>query len=185
MEKIARLDKAYSSVFSKFLRVLFLAAILFLVLINIQYFSVIRLFLFVLSIFVIIEIFFTYSLRKSLPKKTVNDDNNVDPTDTITLEATKILLAPTLVWVINNLFLEKSIKFLLEKATISKEELQLIDIDKKILLEKATISKEELQLIDIDKKILLEKAFEIVKKIDGKYITTVDLMSAYLFLTED
>src|SRR5258706_255388 len=152
MEKIARLDKAYSSVFSKFLRVLFLAAILFLVLINIQYFSVIRLFLFVLSIFVIIEIFFTYSLRKSLPKKTVNDDNNVDPTDTITLEATKILLAPTLVGVINNLFLEKSIKFLLEKATISKEELQLIDIDKKILLEKATISKEELQLIDIDNK---------------------------------
>src|SRR5258706_8199566 len=114
MEKIARLDKAYSSVFSKFLRVLFLGAILFLVLIDIQRFSVIRLFLFVLSVFIIIEIFFDYSLRKSLPKKTVDEDKDVDPTDTITLEATKVLLSPTLVSVINNLFLEKSIKFLLE-----------------------------------------------------------------------
>src|SRR5258706_1986967 len=164
MEKIARLDKAYSSVFSKFLRVLFLGAILFLVLINIQLFSVIRLFLFVLSVFIIIEIFFNYSLRKSLPKKSVKDGKDIDPTDTITLEATKVLLSPTLKGIINNLFLEKSIRFLLEKATISKE---------------------ELQLIDLDKKDLVRKAFEIVQKIDGKYITTKDLMSSYLLLTEE
>ncbi len=53
------------------------------------------------------------------------------------------------------------------------------------MLEKGDISSKEIQFINIDKKELANYALELVKTLKGKYVTTMDIFSAYLLLTED
>ena len=52
------------------------------------------------------------------------------------------------------------------------------------ILHKANISDSEVAIIDIDKKDLVREAEDIVRDIEGHFITRVDLFVAYLILTE-
>ncbi len=53
------------------------------------------------------------------------------------------------------------------------------------ILEKSAIPVEEIKLVEIKVDQVLAKAAEIVEQINGKYITTMDALVAYLLLTED
>lgn len=53
-----------------------------------------------------------------------------------------------------------------------------------ILLQKANISRKEIRFSDIDKNQLAQKAFGITQSYKGTYVTTIDVVLAYLFLTE-
>lgn len=52
------------------------------------------------------------------------------------------------------------------------------------LLHKADIAKSDIQYLDIDKKQLDTYALEVAKSIQGTFVTPVDLLVSYLFITE-
>lgn len=55
----------------------------------------------------------------------------------------------------------------------------------KFILEKANISNDELRIFEIERNLILQKAIDLVLKIQGTSIRTSDLLISYLLLTED
>lgn len=111
-----------------------------------------------------IDIYISFKVAKIVPKLTVFNANDQNLTDAFTFKALCMFLRCATT--------SSSIKGLLSKKQI------------KFLLIKADINKKEISLTDISKDDLLKKAFEIAKNLQGKQITTVDLATAYLLLTE-
>ncbi|MBI4098121.1 MAG: ATP-dependent Clp protease ATP-binding subunit [Candidatus Levybacteria bacterium] len=120
--------------------------------------------LFLLSVASIIHIFIKYELEKILSQKALSQ-NPDDILDSFTKEA---LMAT-----------------LLKSSTKSQISYLLKFTQTKFFLEKAAIDGKNLKMIDIPKADLINKALEIAKKVNGKYLTTADLFSAYLLLTEN
>jgi len=54
----------------------------------------------------------------------------------------------------------------------------------KLVMEKANITHKELQFTEVSKEILAQSAFETAQTFKGKYVTTLDVFIAYLFLIE-
>src|SRR5882672_2800421 len=54
----------------------------------------------------------------------------------------------------------------------------------KLLMEKANIAHKELGFIEVPKTLLAESAFETAQTFKGKFVTTLDVFIAYLFLIE-
>lgn len=120
--------------------------------------------LFFLSVFFMFEIFFREKVIRKIPSQTVSDSDGSN-----ILNITTLLLLHTLIY---------------EETTINVLKL-LIDSPQIIfLLEKANIKPNELTWIDFPKEQVEKYAFDIVKNLQGKYITTIDFFAAYLFLTE-
>ncbi|KKQ75558.1 MAG: ATPase AAA-2 domain protein [Candidatus Woesebacteria bacterium GW2011_GWB1_38_5b] len=120
-------------------------------------------FLFLLSVFIIIEVFVKFSLEVVRPSASLND-NPQDIFDAFTKEALIAVFkkdnTPAFLTAVNKL---KQTKFLLDKAVISEN---------------------EIVSLDVPTKELTDKAAEIAKKLKGKYITSTDLLTSYLVLTE-
>lgn len=55
----------------------------------------------------------------------------------------------------------------------------------RFILERIGIRKEEFKPLQLEKKILYEKAYDLAILLKGKYITTMDVLVAYLLLTEE
>lgn len=113
---------------------------------------------------IMIDIYISFKVAKIVPKLTVFNANDQNLTDAFTFKALCMFLRYATT--------SSSIKGLLHEEQI------------KFLLIKADINKKEISLTDISKDDLLKKAFEIAKNLQGKQITTVDLVTAYLLLTE-
>lgn len=120
--------------------------------------------LFFLSIFLILEIFIKYDLERIAPTQTV-DQNPKDFLDSFTKPAIQSVLFKSKPSVFLNFILHfSSAKFILQKADANRK---------------------DLRPEPIDQNELIKKAFEVAKKLNGKYVTTSDLLTAYLLLTED
>lgn len=126
---------------------------------------------FLLSIGLIIHIFIKYELEKILPQKALSQN----PAD----------LPAGGQGVLDSFTKEALMATLLKNSTMSQISYLLKFTQTKFFLEKAAIDGKNLKMIDISKTDLINKALEIAKKVNGKYITTTDLFSAYLLLTEN
>lgn len=55
----------------------------------------------------------------------------------------------------------------------------------RFILERIGVRKEEFKPLQLEKKLLYEKAYDLAFSLKGKYITTMDVIVAYLLLTEE
>lgn len=163
MKFYAKLYYYYNNLLVKALR-----TVLILALIPLSIFSLTDLFypnfiIAILSIFLIFEIFFKFKVEKLTPKVEVSK-NKSGPLDSFTLQVlSAFMVSNNTKNLIENLFKIPQVKFILEKADIEKKELKLIDIDK-----------EE----------LAKEAFLVAKQVGGKFVTTMDLITSHLLLSE-
>lgn len=112
---------------------------------------------------VILEIFITFGLTKVKPFLEISK-NTDDLLDSFTKKALECVLFKSN----NSNFLDYVLKL----------------PQSKFFLQKAIIESSEIVDSNLSQSALSEKAFEIAKKLNGKYVTTSDLLTAYLMLSE-
>jgi len=109
------------------------------------------------------EVIYWFKLKITTPKLGV-DKNTGEFFDSCTLQALDALL-----------FSRSG--FTMTQSLAHKKNIQF-------LLLKSNISKKEIPQSDITKEQILQEAAGLVKELEGKFITTMDLCAAYLLLTE-
>lgn len=118
--------------------------------------------LFFLCLFLIIEIFFQRKIYRKFPKVKVSK-NNKDIFESFTLEAIALCMDH-----------ESEIIERLKKGKVGR-----------FMLSKMDIKKEDLRKEKIEKDKLAKTSFELVKKINGNFVTEADVLAAYFLETED
>src|SRR5882762_2265694 len=119
--------------------------------------------LFVLSIFFMIEIMYRYKILKTVPTVTVQK-NTKDIYQSFTMQALDaFFFSPDIKEIIHNLLTSHAVHFLLFKANLSVQ---------------------EISFNNLRKEDIAQKALEVVKALDGSFITQVDLISAIILLAE-
>ena len=164
MKNFARIHFWYNSIFSEILRVALFLLLVSLVLIGIVYKIYPNLFITVFCFFLIFEIYFSQKINKLMPKTQVRE-NSGDIFDSFSLEALAIFET------------QKNPQHLL------KHLMHLRQV--KFILSKADVQEKEVPILDFDRNQLANEAFNIAKKLNGKYVTTMDLFVTYLLLTEE
>ena len=119
--------------------------------------------LFALSLFAILELFVKFGIGNIPPFVKVSQ-NPKNIYDSFTKEALESFL-----------FKENSKAFLSYILKFPQAE---------FILQKAVIDKKELIQTNLNSSSLAEKALEIAKKLNGDFVTTGDLLAAYLIITE-
>ena len=120
--------------------------------------------LFLLSAITIVHIFIRYEIENILPMKKVSVNLN-DILDCFTKEALMaVLLRKSSESIINFLKKRFQIKFYLEKAAIDPK---------------------SMKVVEFPKHDLYAKALEIAKSQNNNYVTSMDIFTAYLLLTEN
>jgi ATP-dependent Clp protease ATP-binding subunit ClpC len=119
--------------------------------------------LFLISLYLLLEVFIFFKIGKTLPKIVVSKNNGENILESLTIRCLGIWSHKKLEDVLKNLLKTKSVNFMLGKIDASASEIKLVDV-----------SKEE----------VLKKSLEVAKNINVKYITTSDIFVAYLLLTE-
>src|ERR1700722_15435294 len=143
-----------------FVYVLLLAFILF----EIKSITSLRFLVFLFNIFVMIEVFFHYKISKATPTVPVAKNKIETLYDSFTLQALYCFVTqPTTTEVIKELAQYPQVKLIMEKADITHK---------------------ELVFTDVSKDLLAQSAFETAQTFKGKYVTTLDVFIAYLFLIE-
>ncbi|HWY79444.1 MAG TPA: hypothetical protein VNW29_03740, partial [Candidatus Sulfotelmatobacter sp.] len=119
---------------------------------------------FLFNLFVMVEVFFHYKISRITPDVLVLKNKKDSMYDSFTLQS------------------------LLGFVTQSKTEGVIKELIKypqvKLVMEKANIAHKEIIFTDISKTLLAESAFETAQTFKGKYVTTLDVFIAYLFLIE-
>lgn len=119
--------------------------------------------LFLLSLFVMAEIFFRQRVVKNIPPVAiVSNKGNLRESATITL--------------LDLLLFQQSVPKIIEKL-LQKEQI-------KFILSESDITVSEVPLVDIPKEEIEKYAFEIAGNLKGAYVTTIDLFASYMLLTE-
>lgn len=158
-----RIILVYNSALASILKILFVNLVLILGFFEITQGSIPRFSIFILSMFFIIEIFVRYGIGKIEPSMEVKD-NTKDKYESFTKEAlSAVLFKKNTSEFINSLIKYRQPKFILAKSVISKKELVI----------------KEVSLADLS-----NTAFEISHRHNGKFVTTGDLLTAYLLLIE-
>ncbi len=118
---------------------------------------------FLLSISLIIHIFIKYELEKINPVAKVLE-NTADVYNSFTKEALE--------------------SFLFKKNAKDFIKFVLKFPQAKFIIQKAVIGVKDITNASVNPNELADKAFKIAKKLNGQYVTTGDLLTAYLILTE-
>lgn len=119
-----------------------------------------------LSLFSMSEIYYEFFIKKAMPVRTILQKKEKDEIiDFFTIRA------------LSCYFFDSSIKDMVNELVKFRACL--------FLLGKANINSKEIEYVNIDKKQIANKAFEISKTVFGKYVTTVDLLVAYLILLNE
>jgi len=159
-----RITLIYDSIVAVLLRLLLINGLLILIFYQMAGGVFPKIPLFFLSLIVIVHIFIKYELERILPQATIFEGSS-NILDYFTKEALKSTLFKS-----NS---EAQLKFLLKLPQIN------------FFLEKTAIDKKSLKMINVSQPEILSKALEIAKLSNGKYLTTTDLFSAYLLLSEN
>lgn len=164
MKNFANIYFWYNSILSEILRVALFLFLFSLVLIGIVYKIYPNLFITVFCLFLIFEIYFSQKIAKTMPKTQVGQ-NTGDIFDSFSLEAMAILET------------QKDPKHFLN---------HLIHLSQvKFIIFKADAAEKEITILDFDRDQLANAAFNLAKKLNAKFVTTMDLFIAYLLLTEE
>jgi ATP-dependent Clp protease ATP-binding subunit ClpA len=120
--------------------------------------------LFLFNLFVMIEVFFHFKISRVMPKVSVAKNKSKQIFDSFTRQAT--------------------LPFVEEHSTegVIKKIIEYPQV--KLFLQKANITRKELPFIEIEKELLVKSAFDTARTFNGKFVTTVDLLVAYLLLIE-
>ncbi len=111
-----------------------------------------------------IEVFFHYKISRVIPTKEVAKNKKETMYDSFTMQALYgFVTEPDTAGVIKRLIKYPQVKLIMEKANITNK---------------------ELVFSDISKDILADSAFETAQTFKGKFVTTLDVFIAYLFLIE-
>lgn len=161
-EKI-RIILLYNSWAIGIIKLVLINAILFFGFLQIMRGEIPRISIFLLSISLIIDTFIRYGIGNVVPDIKVSENSN-DRNDSFTKQALEsVLFKKNSNEFLNYITKFKEVKFILEKAVITRKEL----------------GNRNISLADLS-----NKAFEISGKMNGKFVTTGDLITAYLLLTE-
>ena len=161
MELYSKIYGIYENILVKLLGIFILLALSVVISLEFANHTFPRIPLFVFSAFFMLFVFLEFKVSKISPKTTI--DKAKDPIDSFTLQALSVFNGNS----------KDAVKRLLGKPQIN------------FMLEKADLTKKEIQLLEVDKKELTDYSMELVKTLKGKYITTMDIFAAYIILTED
>lgn len=154
----------YRTALVRSIRLIVYILLLALILLEIKSVTSLRFLVFLFNIFVMIEVFFHYKISKATPTVPVAKNTIKTLYDSFTLPALYCFVTqPTTTEVIKKLAQYPQVKLIMEKADITHK---------------------ELVFTDVSKDLLAQSAFETAQTFKGKYVTTLDVFIAYLFLIE-
>src|SRR5882724_11640556 len=165
MKMYARIFALYRTALFRTIRLLIFSFLLCLLSYQLSQQNLSSLIVFFFNVFVMIEIFFHYKVSRVTPGMTIAKNDGKDVLVSFTLPALELFLTR------------------LKTSMVIKSVLSYPQI--KALLQKADITQKDIVLIDVDKKELAKNAFEMAKMAQGIFVTTVDILLAYLLLTEE
>ena len=116
------------------------------------------------NLFVMIEVFFHYKISRAIPSIPVEKNTKEHLYDSFTMQA--------LYGFVTELTIAGVMKHLATYPQV------------KLAMEKANITHKELNFTEVSKDLLAQSAFETAQTFKGKYVTTLDVFIAYLFLIE-
>jgi ATP-dependent Clp protease ATP-binding subunit ClpA len=153
----------YNTFLIKVLRLLVLLTLISFIFLLLSQKTNPKLFIFSLSLFLMFEVFFKFKISRQKPRILVLETKTA--VDSFTLDALSIFTSKgKSADVIKSFMRKPSVVFMLEKADILAK---------------------EIQFPDIKKQDLANYALELAKTLKAKYVTTMDIFTAYLLLTED
>ncbi len=120
--------------------------------------------LFLFNLFVIWEIFFHFKIGRVMPSLTIEKNQKKDPYLSFTLQA----ILPFVEEVKTGNIIRKIVKYPQIKA----------------IMQKADIEDKDLNFPDVPVDLLAQSAFETARTFRAKYVTSIDLFAAYIFLIE-
>ncbi len=145
----------------RFLRLVILIGLAVLIVINYDQFIIFRLLLIVYTVFLVNEIFIYFKLNKCFPYISVLD-TSADFEKSSLFKTRKALSNKHTSLAIQSLLKEQDVSFFLSRIGAG--------------IEKAH---------EVDKKVLFEKSLEVCRQVQGTYVTSVDVVAAYLLMTEE
>ena len=119
---------------------------------------------FLFNIFVMFEVFFHYKVSKMTPHVLVEKNKEETMYESFTMQA------------LYGFVTERS------SVDIMKKLIKYPQI--KLVMQKANIGHDELKLQDVSIDLLAKSAFQTAQTFKGKYVTTLDIFVAYLFMIE-
>jgi ATP-dependent Clp protease ATP-binding subunit ClpC len=119
---------------------------------------------FLFNLFVMLEVFFHYKISRATPDVTVAKNKKATMYDSFTMQA------------IYGFVTESSAEGVIKQLAKYPQV--------KLIMEKMNITHKELVFTKVDKAMLSESAYETAQTFKGKYVTTLDVFIAYLFLIE-
>jgi ATP-dependent Clp protease ATP-binding subunit ClpC len=114
-----------------------------------------------------IEIFFHYKISKAVPKKTVDKNKGKETT-----EMFESFTMPALYGFITYPRTEQIMRHIMEYPQV------------KLIMQKADITHKDIPLQNIQSDLLAKSSLEVAQVFKGKFVTTMDVFIAYLFLIE-
>ena len=169
MRQYAKLYSLYNRLSAKLLRIIISGWLIVLIYLSLSFnFSLTtasKIPIFFVSIFLMQEIFFHFKIARILPPLLVKDNDTRNVYDSFTIEALSVF--------VNSPGTKDIIKTLLKKPQVE------------FILQKGNFLEKDITLIDIPKESLANLAFENCKNMNSKYVTTMDIFTAYLLLTEE
>lgn len=159
-----RIYHFYRTALLRSIRLLLFALLLFLIFSQITHGIPPRFPVFLFNIFVMVEAFFHYKIGRALPTVEVANNTKEHLYDSFTMQALY--------------------GFVTESTTSGVIKRLITYPQVKLIMEKANIAREEIPLTEVTKELLSQSAFETAQTFKGKYVTTLDVFIAYLFLIE-
>jgi len=162
-ERKVKVILIYNSLVANLFKFVFINLVLIFCFVELRLGQIPKISLFLLSISLVMDTFIRYGIGNISPS-VKSAENTQDKYDSFTKEAIQSVIS------------KKNIEEFIDFVTKSKQA--------KFILQKAVISKKEIPKKEINISDLANNAFEISKKLNGKYVTTGDLLTAYLFFIE-
>lgn len=164
MEQIARLYHFYRTAMMRSIRLLSFVVLFTLILYFIANDISPKIPVFLFNLLVLFEVFFHYKISRAMPNIEVTKNKEATMYESFTMQA------------LYGFITEPNSSRLIKKL-ITYPQIKLV-------LQKANITDKDLVVSDVDMKLLATSAFQTAQTFKGKYVTTLDVLVAYLFLIE-
>ncbi len=164
MKMYARLYYWYKTALVRSVRLLVFALLGFLIYYQLDNHQTPTIAQFLLNISVMVELFFHFKISRMMPPVPVAKNNGKDIFASFTLQATYgFITQRTIKGIVDQLVKHPPIQHLMQQATITHKDIVTSDA-----------------ALDL----FAKSAFDVAKTFGSKYVTSIDLFVAYLFLTE-
>src|SRR5476651_864659 len=163
----AKIFYFYRTALARAIRMLVFLILLTIIFSQIPHNTVPRFMVFFLNVCVMIEIFFHYKICKAVPKKTVDKNKGKE-----LLEMYESFTMPALYGFTTYSTTSHVMRHIMEYPQV------------KLIMQKADMTHADVPLHDVDKDLLAKSSFQVSQVFKGKFVTTMDVFTAYIFLIE-